>query len=115
MRTAGRPVMLVPPGGQATEPPSAGRWRVVVPLDGSPPAFGAVEFLLAAYERLPVDAVLFQAVVPTTLAGLVSPEALIDPGPLGVQQEVAREMLAAAATRFTVRGIPVRTEVVVTS
>jgi nucleotide-binding universal stress UspA family protein len=47
MRTAGGPVVLVPPAGQGAEPPAAGRWRVVVLLDGSPASFGAVEFLLA--------------------------------------------------------------------
>ena len=115
MRTAGRPVVLVPPGGKAAEPPSTGRWRVVVPLDGSPAAFGAVEFLLAAYESLPVDALLFQAVIPHTLAGIHPPEPLLDVHALGAEQERARAMLAAAAKRFEARGIPVRTTVVLTS
>jgi nucleotide-binding universal stress UspA family protein len=59
--------------------------------------------------------VLFQAVVPNAVAGLAPPDALIDPGVLDAQREVAREMLEAAATRFAVRGIPVRTAVAVTA
>jgi nucleotide-binding universal stress UspA family protein len=123
MRAAGRPVVLVPPGGQAAEPPAAarpaadatGRWRVLVPLDGSPLSLGAVEYLLSAYDDLPVEVVLFRAVVPNTLLGVVPPEAMIDPAGLGDEEAAAREMLDAVAGRFAARGIPVRAEVARTS
>lgn len=120
MRGAGRPVVLVPPLGQAAPPPVAdargvARWRVLVPLDGSPAALGAAEYLLSAYEALPVEVVLFRAVVPTTLLGIVPAEAMIDTVALDGEEAAAREILDAVAARFTARGIPARVEATLTS
>lgn len=131
MRRAGRPVVLVPPGADVADPPAAdlsaanlpaadvpdagSRWRVLVPLDGSVQALGAVEYLLGAGDALPVDVLLFHALVPRTLAGVVAPEPLLDPDALGEAQARARAQLEAVAQRFAARGVPVRTEVAPTS
>lgn len=106
------PLLLIRPDTQRVGPGTAGEFRcVLVPLDGSPEAEGALDHAIALGRPGVTEYVLLR-VVPVRFAGPYSATSMGTAASLEDQHEVSKDYLTALADRMGQSHGPVSVEVV---